>query len=197
MNNYIPVRLSYNSDDILNNILRDTNKQTRALNRIEIFNLNRLLKLPYRAIVALYFRLEPNFVGYIHKDGDLALSEPYNVFALNFPLLDCDNTYMHWFAQKEGTVQTTFQGITSKTSKIPRLESGIKIESAICNRPNLVKINNWHSVDNYGTTVSKFISLRFATEVTVQNILAGNAGIEPTYTNFKDQCLNHSANSRQ
>jgi hypothetical protein len=188
--NHLPVNFNYPINAILSVLSRYEVKATVALDPKKTLLLSKMLNLD-NVLSILYFQLDPGFVGSIHKDGDLNLDGKTPQFALNLPLQNCDKTFMHWYKQLPETETSIFPGITDSNGRIPWLQKndGVKVESAICNRPNFVKVENWHSVDNYDTSLSKFISVRFALDVTVEKLLAGDVGIEPTMSISKTDAL--------
>jgi len=171
--NYYTLDFSYDTNSILKILSEYPDRTVQSLRSKELIEINKILRIPHLIVSVLYFQLPPNFIGYIHKDVDLTFGNN-KVFALNLPLQNCNNVFMHWFKQIKGTESVVFPGITNETGEVPwlDLENGIKIDSVICNRPNLVKRDDWHSVDSYDAADSKFISVRFTSRVTMNDVKA-------------------------
>ncbi len=187
--NYFTFDFNYSRSSILE-VLADCDfTVVQSLNKVKLFYINRILKLKYNAVSIVYFQLAPGVIGTVHRDVNINSIKNAN-FALNIPLDNFDATFMHWFKQIDGTKEFLLPGIIDTVGSAPYLLSSnaTKLESMVCNKPALVNIKDWHSVDNYGESVSKFISIRFAYDLHPE-LLAGDVGIEPTMSISKTDAL--------
>ena len=171
MNNFSISTIQYNPDLILGS-LTSPNTEVRSLTILELRVLNKIFLFKSPILSALYFNLPPNFIGWIHQDNSPKNQNPVT-FALNVPLDDCSRIYMNWFTKKENTESRTFLGVTGTYNDIPLLdqENSIKTESVNYYCPLVVKVDDWHSVDNIGKLHSRFLSLRFSTKLSKEQIL--------------------------
>lgn len=166
MLNYKSTLLDYNVDAIMKILDRQQLPQDNcvdlsACSNSEIHELSKILNLgtPIKSI--LYFRMGKMHTGLIHQDYN-----PYFplLHALNLPLSGCDQVYMKWFRKKDSNANiTTFDGPTDKTP-IPLLgqQDAVCIDTVVCNHPLIVKIDDWHSIENRSSEhCGHLISIRF------------------------------------
>ena len=146
---------------------------------LEIYKLLNI-NVPIQSI--LYFKLNPNQVGIIHIDKNLSNETKGAEFALNLPLINSDNVLMRWYRDNESNKNfDIFTGPNgTDTPSLPK-DRATCIDQVYYTSPHIVKINDWHSVENESTTdVAHFISLRFflPLDIVMKNLVR-RRGIEP------------------
>jgi hypothetical protein len=119
-------------------------------------------KLPIHTI--LYFRMNPTVHSIIHIDKNLENTASFQAsFGLNLPLTNSKDVLMRWYSKNisDKTVETFVGPNGGNTPSITK-DRVTCIDKMYYTDPLIVKINDWHSVENQSTTdVAQFISLRF------------------------------------
>lgn len=163
--NYISVSFNYNKFIILKilenvpvpNLVTACNKNTVAKISMILGN-----KLPIHSI--LYFQMQPTVNSIIHIDKNSEDPKPFQAtFALNLPLANSNNVLMNWYSKNSSDVDTgKFVGPNGSATPSISKDKVTCIDQIYYTNPHIVKINDWHSVENQSTTeVAQFISLRF------------------------------------
>jgi hypothetical protein len=171
-NIYIPIKFDY--VDIINkqllSMVRDHNPN---LTRIKMFNL-KILKdyspLLVEQLDALNLTIDivkefvtpPLSEFSIHRDGSVKYPK---LFALNWPIENCKNTYMKWWEFDgdpiiERIEYDNYDVALPIYSKINATEIGC-LELI---HPTIVNVQCYHSVDNNVETYRRLISFRFNPE---------------------------------
>lgn len=177
MQNHNDIVINYNPVDILNVLPKydppvDKWTDVSACSAIERQKIASILNLGLPIISILYFRMGKNFTGLIHKDLDISpkYKPTYSLtYAVNLPLSNCTNVYMKWFNQTKYVDNniSTFPG-PSTGSATPIIDySKVEcIDNVSCESPKLVKVNDWHSIENHSMETCEYlISIRFNNEV--------------------------------
>ena len=172
--------IEYDCDKILNILqkyTRSVGNQSNAVpcSMLEIYQISKILnfKEPIKSI--LYFRMGPEFSSLIHKDYYLISDLSY---ALNLPLFGCKDVSMNWFTQLDPETGIVLFPGPSYGSPTPSLDykNAVCIDTVNCNSPTIVKVNDWHNIENHSTdTDAGLISIRFKDLSLVPSV-----GIEPT-----------------
>ena len=177
MQNHEKYTIEYDRDEILNVLKKYSNNQSNiiACSILETLQLSKILnfKVPIRSI--LYFKLEPAYSSYIHKDYYLVSDLTY---ALNLPLFGCNDVSMKWFKPQDSDTDIVYFPGPSHSDPTPLLhyKNAICIDKVNCNVPTVVKIDDWHNITNYSSdTGAGLISIRFKDLSLVPPV-----GIEPT-----------------
>jgi hypothetical protein len=119
-------------------------------------------KLPIHTI--LYFQLQPTVSSLIHIDKNLKDPRAFqSMFALNLPLANSDKVSMNWYSMNSPDVGIDeFIGPNGSATASVSKDKVTCIDQTYYTNPYIVKIHDWHSVENQSTTeVAQFISLRF------------------------------------
>jgi hypothetical protein len=113
----------------------------------------------------LYFRMDPTVHSIIHIDKNLQDPTSFQAsVGLNLPLANSDSVLMRWYCETTSNRNLeTFVGPTDGTVAPSITKDRVTcIDKTYYTDPLIVKINDWHSVENQSTTaVAQFISLRF------------------------------------
>jgi hypothetical protein len=129
--------------------------------KLEIY---KLLGLKFSIATMLYFQLEPLSNSIIHMDKNLSNPSTFNTyFALNIPLHNGTNVLMRWYddSTPDG-MYDVFTGPNGTDTPLLSKNRAVCIDELYYTGPHIVKINNWHSVENHSNDeYSRFISLRF------------------------------------
>ena len=164
--NYIPMSVDYNKSAILQ-ILEHIPKTelVTSCDKNTITKISMLLnsKLPIHTI--LYFCMKPNVCSIIHIDKNSKDSKAFQAtFGLNLPLANSDSVLMKWYSKNNwDTDLETFVGPNGSLTPSIAEDKVTCIDKMYYVKPLVVKINDWHSVENQSTTgVAQFISLRFS-----------------------------------
>lgn len=160
-NNYRILDIEYHKESILD--ILPTEIGYGACNIDGIRKIQSILNIVIPIQSILYFNLKPNTIGLIHKDINYSNAKENTPIALNLPLSNCNETFMYWFREIEkGRSPLFFEGPTNK-SVTPQLEqdNALQIDTVNCNVPLLVRIDDWHSINNLGADTCRIISVRF------------------------------------
>jgi len=187
MNNYISLPFNYDSDSILRILkpLKETTV-TSCDNNIKL-EIYKLLGLTFPIATILYFQLKPLSNSPIHIDKNLSNPNMFNTdFALNIPLYNGANVLMQWYDDTTpDCVYDIFTGPNGTDTPLLSKNRAVCIDKLYYTVPHIVKINNWHSVENHSNAeYSRFISLRFYSplEKVLNYFLVRGTGIEPVLT---------------
>jgi hypothetical protein len=163
--NYISLSFDYDKFTILK-ILENVpaSNLVTACNKIMVEKISILLgsKLPIHTI--LYFQLQPTVSSLIHIDKNLKDPRAFqSMFALNLPLANSDKVSMNWYSKNSPDVDVSeFTGPNGSATASISKDEATCIDRAYYTNPHIVKIHDWHSVENQSITdVAYFISLRF------------------------------------
>ena len=184
MNNYIPLPFNYDSEALLG-VLDPIPKLAMPCNTKTVLQIHNLLDIDIPIQSILYFKLPPTTVGVIHIDINLSNKTKNAEFALNLPLMNSDKALMKWYIDNDPKTNfDVFAGPNSTDTPLLSKNRAVCIDELYYTSPHLVKINDWHSVENESTTdTAHFISLRFfSTLDIVMNRLVRGTGIEPVLT---------------
>ena len=184
MNTYIPLPFNYDSEKLMS-VLDPIPKLVMPCHTKTVLQIHNLLgiNIPIQSI--LYFTLPPTTVGGIHIDINLSKKTKGVEFALNLPLLNSDKVLMRWYLDNDP--ETNFDVFTgpngTDTPSLPK-DRATCIDQVYYTSPHIVKICDWHSVENESTTdTAHFISLRFFSPLDiVMDRLVRGTGIEPVLT---------------
>ena len=184
VNNYIPLSFNYDSEKLMS-VLDPIPKLVMPCHTKTVLQIHNLLgiNIPIQSI--LYFTLPPTTVGGIHIDINLSKKTKGVEFALNLPLLNSDKVLMRWYLDNDPKTNfDVFTGPNSTDTPLLSKNRAVCIDELYYTSPHLVKINDWHSVENESTTdTAHFISLRFFSPLDiVMNRLVRGTGIEPVLT---------------
>ena len=97
-------------------------------------------------------------------DKNLSNPNAFNTdFALNIPLHNGTNVLMRWYEDNTPDCQSDiFTGVSGTDTPLLSKNRAVCIDKLYYTAPHIVKINNWHSVENQSNDeYSRFISLRF------------------------------------
>ena len=163
MKNHEKYTIEYDRDEILNVLKKYSDNQSDiiACSILERLQVSKILnfKIPIRSI--LYFKLEPTYSSYIHKDYYLVSDLTY---ALNLPLFGCNDVSMKWFKQQDSDADPVYFPGPSYGDPTPllRYKNAICIDEVNCNTPTVVKIDDWHNIANCSSDKhAGLISIRF------------------------------------
>lgn len=163
--NYVPLSFDYNKSAILQ-ILERIPKTDLVVScdKNTITKISTILgnKLPIHTI--LYFRMKPDIRSIIHIDKNSKDPKAFQAtFGLNLPLANSNSVLMRWYSKKNSdTDLESFVGPNGSPTPSIAEDKVICIDKTYYDKPLVVKINDWHSVENQSTTnVAQFISLRF------------------------------------
>jgi len=184
MSNYISLPFNYDSDSILRILkpLKITHVMSCDSNvKLEIY---KLLGLKFSIATMLYFQLEPLSNSIIHMDKNLSNPKAFNTdFALNIPLHNGTNVLMRWYEDNTpDCMHEVFTGVSGTTTPLLPTNRAVCIDKLYYTVPHIVKINDWHSVENQSNDeYSRFISLRFYVplEKILNYFLVRGTGIKP------------------
>jgi len=121
----------------------------------------------------IYFQMYDGYGSRIHIDGNLKRNL-VRTFALNLPLTPCKFAEMRWYKQKPDT-KTKLLDDWLDTVTIPLLDrdNAELIESNVCDKPMIVKIDDWHDIRNTQCLngFEYYISIRFNPHVMISDVL--------------------------
>jgi hypothetical protein len=163
--NYIPLPFDYNKSVILQMLEHIPKTElVTSCDRNTITKISMLLgnKLPIHTI--LYFCMNPTVHSIIHIDKNLENTALFQAsFGLNLPLANSNDVLMRWYSKNNlDTDLETFVGPNGTPTPLITKDQVTCIDKMYYIDPLIVKINDWHSVENQSTTdVAQFISLRF------------------------------------
>jgi len=173
MQNHKDISLNYNSAGVMDILQgyplpkpKSCETNTCSLTEIEKISKVLNLELPIRSI--LYFILSTDFRGWIHKEINLNTPHFLINYALNLPLIKCEQVYMKWFTQNDMNINAKPFGGPTFGSPTPLLDgnNATCIDTANCNTTKLVNVNDWHAVENHSTeNYAYLISIRFMPNV--------------------------------
>ncbi len=157
---YINFKFDVNA---VNNALNNNNPiYCRGCSPDERTKIKEILNFPLPIKSILYFILQPGSISLIHKDIDLDYPSIKPGFALNLPLENCEMTYMKWYeALDENNVQEFGGPSTSARTPMIKPENSRCIDESNYTYPQIVNVDDWHSVENRSTVKSTLISVRF------------------------------------
>lgn len=138
----------------------------------EINLLQKTLQIKEPILMATLFKLPPQSLGIIHVDKHFFYEQIYDNVAINLPLSPNNGTYMSWYRQNDPTKTYRDFGRAQKT--VPKIEPDdcTKIESYEVKLPHVVKINDWHNIDNFSDTEFGYIlSMRFDRELSFDDLI--------------------------
>ena len=184
MSTYIPLPFNYDSETLLG-VLDPVPKLVMQCHTKTVLQIHNLLGIDIPIKSILYFKVPPSTVSAIHIDTHLSHKTKGVEFALNLPLMNSDKVLMRWYLDNDP--ETNFNIITGPNSEVvPSLpkDRATCIDQVYYTSPHIVKICDWHSVENESTTdTAHFISLRFFSSLDiVMNKLVRGTGIEPVLT---------------
>lgn len=161
---YISLSFDYNKSSILKILKNIPPNLVTACNKSMVGKISMLLgsKLPIHTI--LYFQMQPTVNSIIHIDKNSKDPTAFQaMFALNLPLINSDKVLMNWYSKNSSNVDTEeFIGPNGSATPAISKDKVTCIDQTYYTNPHIVKINDWHSVENQSTTeVAQFISLRF------------------------------------
>jgi len=164
MNNYISLPFNYDSDSMLR-ILKPFKETTVTScdNNIKL-EIYKLLGLTFPIATMLYFQLKPLSNSVIHIDKNLSNPNAFNTdFALNIPLYNGANVVMRWYDDTTpDCISDVFTGPNRTDTPLLSKNRAVCMDKLYYTGPHIVKINNWHSVENHSNDeYARFISLRF------------------------------------
>ncbi len=167
--NYIPLSFDYDKSSILQALenIPETNLVT-SCNRSIITKISTILGNKIQIHTILYFRMAPTVRSIIHIDKNSEDPKAFQTpFGLNLPLANCDPILMRWYSKN--TLDTSIESFVGPNgSNTPSISEDkvTCIDKINYTGPLIVKINDWHSVENQSTTsVAQFISLRFSAPI--------------------------------
>ncbi len=186
MNTYIPLDFNYDPETLMGVLdpipLQKLVMPCHTKTVLQIHNLLGI-DIPIQSI--LYFKLPPTKDSAIHIDINLSKKTKGVEFALNLPLMNSDKVLMRWYLDNDP--ETNFDVFTgpngTDTPSLPK-DRATCIDQVYYTSPHIVKICDWHSVENESTTdTAHFISLRFFSPLDiVMDRLVRGTGIEPVLT---------------
>ena len=166
--------IEYDCDKILDILKKHSGQITNCL-PLEIYLISKILNFKEPIKTILYFQLSPKSSSSIHKDYYLISDLSY---AVNLPLYGCKDVFMKWFKQLNPDTGVSLHPGPGSGLPIPWLDckNAICIDDVNCNTPTIVKVDDWHNIENYSTnTGAGIISIRFKDLSLVPLV-----GIEPT-----------------
>ena len=188
MSNYISLPFNYDTDAILHILkpLKTSSVTTSCSNTIKL-EIYKLLGLTFPIATILYFQLKPLGNSHIHMDKNLSNPNRFNTdFALNIPLYNGANVLMRWYDDTTpDCMYDVFTGPNGTGTPLLTKNRAVCVDKLYYTVPNIVKINNWHSVGNQSNDeCASFISLRFYVplEKVLNYFLVRGTGIEPVLT---------------
>jgi hypothetical protein len=115
---------------------------------------------------AILFGNGPGQSAGIHIDGYSLERKNASNFALNIPILNCEQGYMNWYNGEYELVENkTKEGL--KLLKIKWKEEPKVIERALINEPTIVQVNVPHNVENLSDQQRLMLSIRFVPDLAV------------------------------
>lgn len=171
--NYCPVKILYNRAQIGSILDRQGGAMFNPYSKENIHELSQAIALPFRIKSVIFFSIEPGASSMIHTDTDADYPHALPTVALNIPISNCQSTFMKWYTLAPGAAPQYVVG-PSVGGKIPTVE----IQDTCCidefnsDTPQLVKINDWHSIGNRGNIRATLISVRFHSLITMDMIAA-------------------------
>ena len=139
-------------------------------------NLNRMndvLNLPLTIRHAGLFKLPPKSVGIIHTDFNIINPQYWHATALNIGFGDVSKTYMSWYKQVDPSKTIYDYGHNKDGTPIIQPEDAIKIERINVTTPHIIRISDWHSIDNDSPIDTGYIlTLRFDTKYTYDDLVS-------------------------
>lgn len=138
----------------------------------EIKAIKRVLGITQLCIGCTVFKLPPQSVGIIHVDKNVNDENFFFNYAFNFPLGTNKGTTMSWYKQNDTT--KTYKDFGSNKEGTPVIQSNdvTLIETYEVVKPHIVRINDWHSIDNSSTTETGYIvSMRFEKQYVIDDLL--------------------------
>jgi hypothetical protein len=167
--NYIPLSFDYNKSVILKMLEHlPKTELVSSCDRNTITKISMILgnTLPIHTI--LYFRMNPTVHSIIHIDKNLENPTAFQAsFGLNLPLTNSDSVLMKWYSKNNSDADLeTFVGPNGTPTPLITKDQVTCIDKMYYTDPFIVKINDWHSVENQSTTsIAQFISLRFSAPI--------------------------------
>lgn len=163
--NYIPLSVDYDKSGILQILERVPKTElVTSCDRNTITKISTILGNKISIHTILYFRMNPTIRSIIHIDKNSKNPNAFQAaFGLNLPLANSDSVLMRWYAKNSSdTDLENFVGPNGSPTPSITEDKVTCIDKTYYNKPVIVKINDWHSVENQSTTdVAQFISLRF------------------------------------
>jgi hypothetical protein len=178
---YLPIAshasLTNNQNYILSNFEYDRSAILEVLQSVSVVDvvapcnsqinvkISNILKNTLPVAGILYFRINPATESVIHIDKNLdKLNQPTPKFALNLPLRNSDQVLMRWFSNNLSDSDIdVFVGPNGTTTPLLAKQNATCIDETYYTKPCIVKIDDWHSVENQSTSnVAEFISIRFS-----------------------------------
>ena len=162
--NYVSLSFDYDKSSILKILKNIPPNLVTACDKSIVAKISMILgsKLPIHTI--LYFQMQPTVNSIIHIDKNSKDPTAFQaMFALNLPLINSDEVLMNWYSKNSSDVDTgEFVGPNGSATPSILKDNVTCIDQIYYTNPHIVKINDWHSVENQSTTgVAQFISLRF------------------------------------
>jgi hypothetical protein len=167
--NYIPLSFDYSKSAILQMLEHIPKTElVTSCDRNTIAKISMLLgnKLPIHTI--LYFCMNPTVHSIIHIDKNLENTALFQAsFGFNLPLANSEDVLMRWYSKNiSDTTIETFVGPNGGNTPSITKDRVTCINKVYYANPLIVKINDWHSVENQSATdVAQFISLRFVATI--------------------------------
>jgi hypothetical protein len=184
VNDYIPLDFNYDPEALVS-VLDPIPKLVIPCHTKTVSQIHNLLGIDIPIQSILYFKLPPIEVSAIHIDINLSKKTKGAEFALNLPLMNSAKVLMRWYVDNDPKTNfDVFAGPNGTDTPLLPINRAICINELYYTRPHIVKINDWHSVENESTTdTAHFISLRFFSPLDiVLNRLVRGTGIEPVLT---------------
>jgi hypothetical protein len=167
--NYIPLSFDYDKSAILQTLENIPEKNlVTSCNRSIVTKISTILGNKILIHTILYFRMAPTIRSIIHIDKNSENPTAFQAtFGLNLPLANNDPVLMRWYSKN--TLDTSIESFVGPNgSNTPSIteDKVTCIDKMYYTDPLIVKINDWHSVENQSTTdVAQFISLRFVAAI--------------------------------
>lgn len=116
----------------------------------------------------ILFGNDPGAVMGIHIDGYSMDRKNASNFAINIPILNCEQGYMNWYSGAYELTETkTKEGL--KHLKINWKEEPVIAERAIIDSPTIVRVNIPHNVENLSDKRRLMLSIRYVPDLALLN----------------------------
>jgi hypothetical protein len=161
MINYTSLPIEYDSG-ILKECFKGKHGTTNVCSLEEISIIENHLRLTNKVRSVLLFRVRPRSSGYIHKDYISKYPHLRPVWSLLLPIHETAFSTMKWF-NAIGSCDINVQASESdRSGMIERLSPTCAemVGSVVCKEPTIVKINDWHSINNSQDITSMVVSIR-------------------------------------
>jgi hypothetical protein len=177
--NYDFVKLSYDINELmsclpdLESLYNPYGIVKYHCNTEQTQRINILLNLPWTIRHVGLFKLPPKSVGIIHTDSNVLYPEHFHATALNIGFGDTSETYMSWYKQVDTSKTIYDYGHNKDGTPVMQPNDAIKIERINVTTPHIIRINDWHSIDNDSQSKTGYIlTLRFDTKHSYQELVS-------------------------